>query len=111
MNPNDLANWRCRCGRTSSIEHQVNGYCVAKDIITELESSLAQAKAEITRLQKELLEEFSTTRRYQEALEKIAAVQLDAECGILVHSIHYEKAWLDCMEIAKQALQNDEEKA
>lgn len=31
MNPADLANWKCICGKGPSISHQVNGYCPYKE--------------------------------------------------------------------------------
>jgi hypothetical protein len=30
MNPGDLANWKCVCGKGPSIDHQVNGHCEFK---------------------------------------------------------------------------------
>lgn len=45
-------------------------------------------------------------KRYREALEKISKVDLkyDPLIGQIVGSEHYEAAWLDCCEIAKDAL-------
>ncbi len=45
-------------------------------------------------------------QRLREALEKINKVGLDRELGQIVGSEHYEKAWLDCVLLAGEALQD-----
>lgn len=47
--------------------------------------------------------------RYLRAIQEICVVSLDPELGQIIGSEHYEKAWLDCMEIAKQALSPSEQ--
>lgn len=105
-----LANWKCKCGRGPSIEHPVNGYCVSKPIIEDLETQLAKAKAELEvqreggyhegyesclaegnkdeaqlwKLKAETYE--SKANRLAEALKKISEYECDCEptrCGCL----------------------------
>lgn len=38
-----LQNWRCKCGRPPSMEHQVGGFCEGKNIIERYEKALAIA--------------------------------------------------------------------
>lgn len=47
----------------------------------------------------------SENERLRGALEEIVTVKLDPELGQIVGSEHYEGAWLDCVEIARAALE------
>lgn len=63
----------------------------------------AEYYGELGRLQGEV-------QRLRAALEKIANVsQFNRPGGPIVMSEHYEAAWLDCVETAKEALRGNEE--
>jgi hypothetical protein len=60
-------------------------------------------------LERKLNEATASLAKAREALEKISKVsQFDQPGGPIVMSEHYEGAWLDCLEIAKAALQEIE---
>ena len=56
-------------------------------------------------MEKELSKEQALRERYAKALKRIQILGLDVSLGQIVGSEHYEKAWLDCVEIATEALE------
>lgn len=74
----------------------------------KLESKLSEREKEVATLQ-ERLEQYQSIAannvRLREALEKILKVsQFGRDGGPIVTSEHYEGAWLDCVDIAEEAL-------
>jgi hypothetical protein len=60
------------------------------------------AQIETLTVARDLAREDAT--RYREALEKIAAGRLNPDLGQIVGSEHYEGAWLDGVEMVREAL-------
>ncbi len=78
-----------------------------RDEVSEIEA-LRKNNKELLDQRYELMEQIRQLRpvveKMKEALTSISLMGLDPEMGQIVGSEHYEKAWLDCMTIAREAL-------
>jgi hypothetical protein len=88
------------CEKAIEEHRRLNG-CDAEHILREAFGRILSEREALTTKLRQVEKELD---RYREALEKIAAGRLNPDLGQIVGSEHYEGAWLDGVEMAREAL-------